>query len=202
MNLSNERKVKVCFEGRHLKSLAVPEFMLGCTKFISIAKLKTHDAEKMSCVLKNEFGLITERFGRSKYHPYLSEVLADLNDLYRADLYIVDADWALEGKGPSEGEPRKVGVILCGKDPVATDIVAAKLMGFNPLSVPHIKYCMKNLSGVKDINEVKTVGDEIKIKPFKSIPFPYYFSLRANFALIRLATNYNKKVAKFFGIAA
>ena len=200
VNLSSQKKLRICFDGWHLKSLDIPELMLNCTKFISVAKLKTHDAEKMSCVLKNEFGMMTERYGRAKYHPFLSEVLADLNDLYRGDLFIVDGDWALEGKGPSEGEARKVGMIICGRDPVATDIVAARMMGLNPLSVPHLRYCMKHLDGVKNSGDIQVVGDKFDPVRFKSIPLPYYFAIRVNFAVARWSAFSGRVIAKFFGL--
>jgi|SRR5579864_1525206 len=44
---------------------------------------------------------------------------------------VVDGIVAMEGNGPLRGTPRDAGVILGGDDPLALDIVAATLMGFD-----------------------------------------------------------------------
>ncbi len=45
-------------------------------------------------------------------------------------LTIIDGFVAMEGKGPSDGTPVKMGLIIAGKDVVATDATAARVMGF------------------------------------------------------------------------
>ena len=49
---------------------------------------------------------------------------------------LVDGIIAMEGNGPLRGSPRPCGVLLAGIDPVAIDVVAATLMGFDWKKIP------------------------------------------------------------------
>jgi len=44
---------------------------------------------------------------------------------------LVDGIVSMEGNGPMKGSPRPTGVILAGEDPLALDVVAAALVGFD-----------------------------------------------------------------------
>jgi uncharacterized protein (DUF362 family) len=71
---------------------------------------------------------------------------------------IVDAILCGEKNGPKSPEPKQMGYIICGTNPVATDATAASLMGFNPLKIPVIEraFKIKNYKivdfGFQDIN--------------------------------------------------
>jgi ferredoxin len=63
-------------------------------------------------------------------------MLVDLNTLIRPRLFIMDAVMAMEGNGPRNGKPRKMGVLLLSTDPIALDAVACKLIDLDPAFVP------------------------------------------------------------------
>ena len=52
---------------------------------------------------------------------------------------IVDGIIGMEGSGPMQGDPVDSGVILVGTDPVAVDMVAATIMGFDWRKIPIIR---------------------------------------------------------------
>jgi hypothetical protein len=52
------------------------------------------------------------------------------------DLSVVDGIVAGEGNGPLDPSPKDLGVVLAGANPVAVDLVAAKLMGFDAQRIP------------------------------------------------------------------
>lgn len=54
-------------------------------------------------------------------------------------LSVVDAIMSMEGNGPVAGTPRQTGLIIAGENPVATDSVCAKVMGFAWQKIPLIK---------------------------------------------------------------
>lgn len=54
-------------------------------------------------------------------------------------LSIVDAIVAGEGNGPMDPDPRPIGVVIAGTNPVAVDACAAVLMGFDPEAMPTIR---------------------------------------------------------------
>ena len=45
----------------------------------------------------------------------------------------------MEGNGPLNGTPRLLGKIVLGDDPVAADATCARLMGFEPDRIVHIR---------------------------------------------------------------
>ncbi len=51
---------------------------------------------------------------------------------------LIDGIIAMEGAGPTHGQARPVGWLLASTDPVALDVIAATIMGFNPARIPTI----------------------------------------------------------------
>ena len=62
-------------------------------------------------------------------------MLVDINRFLKPRLYVIDAIVAMEGNGPRNGHPRKIGAILLSRDPVAADAAGAMLMGMDPANI-------------------------------------------------------------------
>jgi hypothetical protein len=58
-------------------------------------------------------------------------------------------------------QPMVKNVILASADQVAIDAVAAKLMGFDPLSIKYIRLAHEAGLGVGDPREIELVGDDV-----------------------------------------
>jgi len=74
--------------------------------------------------------------------------------------------------------PHVKNVILASEDQVAIDAVAAKLMGFDPMSIKFIRLAHDLGLGCGDPREIEMVGDEVAAKenwhfvgPFKKMTF-------------------------------
>ncbi|UCD17455.1 MAG: DUF362 domain-containing protein, partial [Candidatus Zixiibacteriota bacterium] len=108
---------------------------------ISLPKLKTHVLTLMTGAVKNMFGLIPG-FRKANYHKEnpkpadFAQVVVDILALRPPDLTIMDAVLAMEGDGPSSGNPRRVNLLLGSADPVALDAVASDIIGLPPDKVP------------------------------------------------------------------
>lgn len=92
---------------------------------INVTKVKySLEGIEMTCALKNIFGCnpYPHKF---KYHPILDEVIVALNKIMNFDLVIVD------GNIVSGVRPKRLGLAMASKDPVAIDAVAAKIAGVN-----------------------------------------------------------------------
>ena len=178
VNLSKERKMHVVLkDGKAFDLLEIPKSLISMEYLISVTKLKTHVDQRMSCSLKNQFGLIPKKH-KAIFHPVLSEAIYDLNSLYMPDLCIVDGIVGMEGFGPTDGTPKRANVLLIGTNPIATDIVAAKIIGFKPKQIPHLKFAMKK-SGYKE-NGFSIVGEKIRDvqTKFHFIPLRHYLLAR------------------------
>lgn len=110
---------------------------------ISLAKMKTNFATRITCSLKNQFGCIPW-YRKSDYHEDIHRVIADANHIFKPNLVLIDGIIGQEGcQGPAYGRVRKLNLIVLAQDPVAADSVCARLMGFRPRSVKHIRYSEK-----------------------------------------------------------
>jgi hypothetical protein len=64
-----------------------------------------------------------------------------------------------DGAGPRTMIPRVGNLILASKDQVAIDAIAARIMGFDPLSIRYLAMCHERGLGVADPRDIEIVGD-------------------------------------------
>jgi len=110
---------------------------------INFCKLKTHGMMGMSASVKNMFGVVPGTFKpeyhfRYPDHADFARMLIDLNTYFsdKIKLCIVDAVVGMEGNGPTQGKPRKIGALLASHDPHKLDLLCAALIGLSPKDVP------------------------------------------------------------------
>lgn len=145
-------------ENTFLKKIRVPDIIENADCFISVPKIKTHDSCIFSAALKNQYGCNPYR-NKSKYHRRIHEAIVDLNVAYKTDLIVVDGIVAMEGhRGPVDGAPVRLGIMIFGKDPVAVDHFIAKIMGMNPKSVEYL--AMAERRGIGS-SRYETVGMDL-----------------------------------------
>jgi uncharacterized protein (DUF362 family) len=137
VNLTNSESIEISLEGIP-QSVVISQLFLEEFYFISIANLKVHPYERMTAILKNSLGLLTEA-DISSLHPYLSLMLSHLHRLCPPDLCIVDGRIGLEGQGPIIGDPVRMNSIIFANDALAADVAACKLMMIPPEEVPHLR---------------------------------------------------------------
>jgi uncharacterized protein (DUF362 family) len=109
-----------------------------------LPKLKTNLLSNITCCLKNQFGC-NPRLDKQQLHSSLDKAIVALNLAVGApDFCIVDGIVGVGGIwGPSFGPPIYSEVIVAGSDAVAVDSVCAKIMGFNPRRIGHIRLAAK-----------------------------------------------------------
>jgi uncharacterized protein (DUF362 family) len=137
--------------GRIFQSLEVPRLWLEADLKINFAKLKTNSLTKTSACLKNMFGLLREK-RKSRHHRKINEVIADINQVMKSDLCLVDGLIAQEGLGPAFGIPKRCNLLTAGLDPVAVDACCARIMGFYPRFIRHIYLSHRDGVGNRDFS--------------------------------------------------
>jgi uncharacterized protein (DUF362 family) len=139
INLSKTSTFKKSIPGRYFKEMNISDIFADSNYFISMAKLKTAMLTKITCCLKNQFGCIPYR-RKIQFHSNLDDVIVDSNLSMKPDFCLVDGIIGMGGtKGPNDGVPLKYETIISGKDPVAVDSVCARILGFSPFFVGHIR---------------------------------------------------------------
>lgn len=135
INLSNPPLQKINIEGLYFNDIELHEVLIDPGYFTTVAVAKTHGLTLITGALKNQFGLLPKK-DQNFYHPYINDVIVDLNRVVRSDLCIVDATMGLEGV--ITGRPRRVNAIIVGRNPASVDAVMARVMGFKPERIRHI----------------------------------------------------------------
>jgi uncharacterized protein (DUF362 family)/NAD-dependent dihydropyrimidine dehydrogenase PreA subunit len=153
-------------QGRTVKGFTVASGALAADGIVNLCKLKTHNLTRMTGAVKNLYGCIAGRQKKVLHvlHPTPTEfgrMLAALNLLVRPRLHIMDGILAMEGNGPSGGDPRPMGVLLFSTDPVALDAVMCRLVELNPLYVPTARPGRAGGVGTYLAEEIELAGDPI-----------------------------------------
>jgi uncharacterized protein (DUF362 family) len=117
--------------------IALPAILLDADVFITLPVLKTHALTYFTGALKNQWGCLPQ-YNRILWHKYLDEMLVSLHQLLKPRFVLMDAIVGMEGRGPTNGKPRKLDVLLASQDAVALDATAMRLVGLDPARARHI----------------------------------------------------------------
>ncbi len=145
------------------EGIYVPKMFKG-RNVLHLPTVKTHGHATTTGAIKNAFGGLLREV-RHYSHKYMHEVLVDLmymqKELHPGLFAVMDGTVAGDGAGPRTMEPVITNYILASGDQVAIDAVAAKLMGFDPMSIPYIRMSHERGLGVGDPKDIEIVGENI-----------------------------------------
>jgi len=140
-----------------IRGWGLSKTLLDADVFITLPVLKTHATTAFTGALKNQFGCVPQH-NRILLHPKLDEVLVLMNSILKPKLAIMDGIVAMEGRGPINGKPRQLGVILASTDPVAVDATAMRLVGLDPYESRHIVLAAREGLGKIDAGDIIVDG--------------------------------------------
>ena len=142
----------------------IPEVFPG-TNIIQLPTVKTHVFTTMTGAMKNAFGGLLHRY-RHWTHAKIHETLVDLlqiqKEIHTGLFAVMDGTFAGDGPGPRAMRIHSKDVILASADQVAIDAVAAKMMGFDPMTIPMIRIGHEMGLGVGNPSEIEFLGDDVK----------------------------------------
>ena len=134
-NLSKSPLTEYQFDGAYFKNPKLPVILSDAGSIVSVALAKTHSLTMITGALKNLFGFLPRK-DQVFYHPNIHEVIQDLNNMFRSSLCLIDGRMGLEGV--ISGNPKSLGCLILGRNPVSVDAVMARVMGFDPEKIRHI----------------------------------------------------------------
>lgn len=169
-------------EGSVLENIKVCGLVPDFDVIVSLAVMKTHMHTGVSLSLKNVKGMLYKR-EKVRLHQLPGEALpegekpldiaiADLLEVLRPDIGIIDGWIGLEGLGPSAGTPKPLNAAVASLDPVAADAVACRLMGIDPSTIPHIALAARKGAGTADIENISVIPSDYEkfASPFERPP--------------------------------
>jgi uncharacterized protein (DUF362 family) len=149
------------------------------TVWISVAKMKVHGLTTVTLGLKNSFGLfLSSIYGMPPMTGHLPRVdphfrgidqsIVDVHIARPIDFTVIDGIIGMEWTGPTTGVPKNAGCIVAGRNTVACDRVAMKVMAQGQNSSIHVSLASFKGLGPASVEEIEIVGD-----PFVQVPFTH-----------------------------
>jgi uncharacterized protein (DUF362 family) len=138
----------------------------------SVPMMKTHMLATVTLGMKNLIGLYPGTAYcsvRACVHDQAADagspgIAWEIVDMVRANklgLTVVDGSMAMEGDGPTDGKLVKMDVIIAGTNPLATDMVAANVMGFEPNEIPTLVCAMGVGMQPQRLDQIEVRGEPI-----------------------------------------
>jgi uncharacterized protein (DUF362 family) len=175
-------------QGGHyfFESFTCHRILLEADTFISVAKMKCHYNAGITLSMKNLVGMIPYKnyrenssdWWRSALHTgdtqsRLPRIILDLNRARPIHLAVIDGVMTGEGGEAPRGtfKPVQPGVLVAGKNAVATDAVATAVMSFDPTVEPpaapflrgdnYLNLASKLGLGTNKLDEIDILGETI-----------------------------------------
>lgn len=143
--------------------IQIPKRFMG-ENIIHLPTMKTHVFTTMTGAMKNAFGgLLHEKrhFTHSVIHETLVDLLTIQKEIHPGVFAVMDGTFAGDGPGPRCMVPHVKDYILASADQVAIDAVSAKMMGFDPMSLPFIRLAHEAGLGCGEVADIEIVGEDI-----------------------------------------
>lgn len=144
---------------------------------ISLPKLKNHELVYFTGAIKNTLGLVPG-FTKAKQHALyqnradFSRFLVDLNEAFTPHFFLMDGIAGMEGHGPGQGTPFRTEVLIGSSNPLALDLIASTIAGYNPEDIPTNRISLVRGIWLKSPDNISYDGpvlDELIKKDFKRI---------------------------------
>jgi hypothetical protein len=140
----------------------LPEYFFR-KNIIHLPTVKCHIYTTTTGAMKNAFGglLATHRhYTHSWIHETLVDLLAIQKEIHSGVFAVMDGTTCGNGPGPRTMFPVVKDYLLASADQVAIDAVAAKMMGFDPMSLDYVRCAHEDGLGVGRPEEIEIVGDD------------------------------------------
>ena len=139
----------------------------------SVPMMKTHVLARVSLGMKNLMGLypgsaycsVRSCVHNASYERNSPCVSFEVVDMVRActpGLTVIDGSMSMEGNGPTDGELIKTDLIIAGTNPLATDMVAAKIMGFHKNEVATLAMAIRARMKPTSLDMIEIRGEPME----------------------------------------
>ena len=143
--------------------IQIPEPFIG-KNIVQLPTMKTHVFTRMTGAMKNAFGGLLNRkrhYTHSVIHETLVDLLAIQKEIHPGIFAMMDGSFAGDGPGPRAMRWHVKNLLLASADQVAIDAVAARLMGFDPMSIKFIRLAHDAGLGCGDPREIEIAGEDL-----------------------------------------
>ena len=159
-------------------SLSFNTDILHSDLVVDLPAMKAHNQTVVSLGIKNLKGTI-DIPSRKRCHnadpvKNLDFMVARLADRLPPVFTLIDGIYSLErGPGP-DGSMRRSDILVASTDILSADMVGARILGHEPVQVPHLAIAAANRGRPTDLSDVEVVGERIEeLASSHRFDFPY-----------------------------
>lgn len=195
-----------CQDAEVLKSMQITSSFLNADVVINVAKLKTHGLTGYSGAVKNLFGLIpglvkVEMHSKFNTLESFCNCLIDIERFAskKIALNIIDGIVGMEGEGPTNGNPVKLGVVIASENAYLADVAAMSIF-MDAENGPVMRCAEKrgiiNISS-EGFKKAVEIGSVYKKKDFKKVDIimnPSFFVDMPAFLKVLFKNSLSRKV--------
>lgn len=151
-------------KGRTFRRLEIDRSVLEADVVINLPKWKTHSQLLVTLGVKNLFGCVPGK-RKALWHlqtggdrKRFAEILVDLYEVIQPALTVLDGVLAMEGNGPSSGNPVPMGLILASGDALSLDQVVCDL-----LEIPKDRLVTNQVAFERGLGQgpIEVVGEKV-----------------------------------------
>ena len=149
------------------RSIRIASITDSVDLIISLPKFKNHELMYFTGAIKNTYGLIPG-FTKALQHGIYNDrnsfgrFLIDLTETITPHYFLMDAIMGMEGQGPgTKGKPVQVGLLLGSTNPLALDITASRIAGYNPMLLPTNKIALERKKWLGSEAEIEYDGPQL-----------------------------------------
>ena len=132
---------------------------------VSLPKVKSHALTKLTAAVKNLYGAVPgyDKTTLHRLYPKPNDFGRLVQAIWRVlppTVSLADAVVGMEGQGPANGRPVRLGFLAASADPFALDIALCNILHIKPTSVPYLK-------GMVDLHKPELAGDQVDVASFE-----------------------------------
>jgi len=157
--MDEEKRVSVFIGGKVHDRIRLGRTFAQADSKIYLPKLKCHCVSKMTATIKLNVGIVNYDDRSIRHDFMLNEKIADLTQAGWPDFVVMDAITIGVGN-EAFPTPRHLGLILMGRNALAVDLVAARLLGMDGAKeVPYLAEIISRGNRPGKLEEVELMGD-------------------------------------------
>jgi ferredoxin len=151
-------------EASRFKRLQIASGAMNADVIINLPKLKTHCQMLLTLGVKNMYGVIVGKQKVEWHHmagvnrETFASLLLDVYAVTKPALTILDGIWGMEGRGPSNGTPRKLNLLAAAEDAIAMDIAVCRMLGGRRNMFPLYRAASDRGMGETDFSRITFPG--------------------------------------------
>jgi uncharacterized protein (DUF362 family) len=177
-----------CIIGDGNTNIGISKIALDADVIINLPKFKSHQQLVATFAVKNMFGCVPGKrkplwhFRLGSNENQFCRFLIDIYRYLNPALTIIDGIMAMDGPGPINGRTRPLGWLIGSTDPIACEILCAKLINKKPDEFPIIRTARQIGFGCSSIEELQITGDDYNDDICTDFEFPVLIPIRFSLA--------------------